>query len=270
VKIHHLDCATMLPFGGRLLTGTGGPFVGRLVAHCLLIETDHGLVLVDTGLGTGDIADPARLGASFRLGVRPELRPTGTAVHQVQALGFAVEDVRDIVLTHLDADHAGGIGDFPAARVHLSGAELDAALQPPTKAERDRYRAAQWAHGPTWVTHDDAGGEDWFGFTSVRALDGQDDILLIPLPGHTRGHCGVAVRTAEGWLLHAGDSYFFHTELTEQPSCPPAQTMLQRIVEVDRPTRLHNQARLRELRRDHADDVTIFCAHDPAELALFG
>ncbi len=29
---------------------------------------------------------------------------------------------------------------------------------------------------------------------------------LVPLFGHTRGHCGVAVRTEQGWLFHAGDA----------------------------------------------------------------
>ncbi|MFD0510570.1 MBL fold metallo-hydrolase [Streptomyces aureus] len=31
-------------------------------------------------------------------------------------LGYAVDDVRHIVLTHLDLDHAGGLPDFPRAR----------------------------------------------------------------------------------------------------------------------------------------------------------
>ena len=37
-------------------------------AHCLLIETEAGLVLVDTGLGTRDVADPrSRLSTFFLL-----------------------------------------------------------------------------------------------------------------------------------------------------------------------------------------------------------
>src|SRR3546814_15732883 len=34
-----------------------------------------------------------------------------------------VQDVRHIIITHLDFDHAGGIEDFPAAAVHLTGRE---------------------------------------------------------------------------------------------------------------------------------------------------
>ena len=43
-------------------------------------------------------------------------------------------------------------------------------------------------------------GETWKGFESIRAIPGlDDDILLVPLTGHTRGHSGVAVNTEDGW-----------------------------------------------------------------------
>ena len=34
----------------------------------------------------------------------------------------------------------------------------------------------------------------------------------------------------------------------------------------DNSARVANQARLRELARDHGDEVRLFCAHDPVEL----
>jgi len=100
--VHHLDCAPMNPVGGA-----------PLVAHCLLVETGSSLVLVDTGLGTADVADPRRLGTFFRRAMRPELAMAHTAYHQIRALGYDPRDVQDIVLTHLDLDHAGGLADFP-------------------------------------------------------------------------------------------------------------------------------------------------------------
>jgi hypothetical protein len=39
----------------------------------------------------------------------------------------------------------------------------------------------------------------------------------------------------------------------------------QAVMEVDRPARLHNQARLRDLATSRAG-VRIFCSHDPIEL----
>ncbi|MBB4904830.1 hypothetical protein [Actinophytocola algeriensis] len=35
------------------------------------------------------------------------------------------------------------------------------------------------------------------------------------------------------------------------------------MTEVDRPLRVGNQARLRELVREHGDEVRVFSAHDP-------
>ena len=162
--IHHLNCATLRPvvsFGGRVTPP-------RIVAHCLLVERADGLTLVDSGFGRDDLARPARLGRPFVAAMRPAFDPSETAAVRVVALGHRVEDVTDIVLTHLDLDHAGGISDFPRARVHVYGAELDAALSP-TWREKARYIKEQWAHGPHWVRHEVA-GDDWFGFEAVTAL----------------------------------------------------------------------------------------------------
>lgn len=263
--IHHLNCGTLRPHG--TLGGRLSP--ARMVAHCLLVERADGLLLVDTGFGTGDLADPRRLGRPFVAALRPALQAGETARARVEALGHRVEDVTDIAVTHLDLDHAGGIGDFPRARVHVFAAELDAALHPGLR-ERARYVAAQWAHGPRWERHE-AGSDDWFGFAGVRVLGNDvlgDDVLLVPLHGHTRGHCGVAVRRPDGgWLLHAGDSYFHAGELRTPPVAPVGLRAFQRLVATDDELRRANQERLRELHAAHGDEVTIFSAHDPTELA---
>jgi glyoxylase-like metal-dependent hydrolase (beta-lactamase superfamily II) len=105
------------------------------------------------------------------------------------------------------------------------------------------------------------------GFESVRPLAGTtDDILLIPLFGHSRGHSGVAVNTARGWLLHAGDAYFAHDEIHRaERDCPPALASFQSLVAFDDAARRNNQARLRELAARSDAGVTIVCAHDAAE-----
>lgn len=255
----------------------GGRVPARMVAHCLLVEGDRGLILVDTGFGTADLAAPRkRLGAGFVKLVGPALDPAETAVAQVRAAGYAAEDVRDIVVTHLDLDHAGGLGDFPGATVHVFADELDAARRRRSPKERGRYKRAQWAHGPQWLPHR-VEGEDWLGFTAVPLLD---DVVLVPLRGHTRGHCAVAVRRPSGgWFLHAGDGYFFHGEKEQPPSCPAGLAVFQTLMQMDKRARLDNQERLRSLHAEHGPDsgaapdetVTIFSAHDAAEYdALVG
>ena len=175
MRIHHLNCGSMCPRGGRLFGGAGGPWAAApMCCHCLLIESEEGLILVDSGLGVEDVADPKRLGFLFCAATRPRLEVSETALRQVADLGFSVADVRHIVPTHLDLDHAGGLADFPGATVHVFAPELRAALNPPTLMERHRYRAAQLSGVAKWAPVE-AGGDDWCGFSSVRALPGVRD-----------------------------------------------------------------------------------------------
>jgi glyoxylase-like metal-dependent hydrolase (beta-lactamase superfamily II) len=239
-----------------------------MCCHCLLIEGDDGLILVDTGLGVEDVSDPKRLGFLFNAATRPKLDVAETALRQVADQGFRPSDLRHIVPTHLDLDHAGGLSDFPGATVHVFAEELQAARNPSLK-ERGRYSAAQLSAIANWAPVE-ADGEGWLGFQSVRALPGtRDDVLLIPLPGHTRGHCGVAVLTALGWLFHCGDAYFHHTEVApEGGATPSGLRFFESLINVDGDARRANQERLRQLARDHAGEVSLICSHDPAELAV--
>jgi len=268
IRVHHLNCCTMCPWGGSLINEHG-----YLVAHCLLVETDSsGLVLIDTGIGLADTANPGpRLGRPFGLAVRPQADPASTAIRQVERLGFAAKDVRHIVVTHLDVDHAGGLPDFPGAAVHVHADEKDAALGRRTTQERNRYRPVHFAHGPQWAPYRATEGEPWFGFATVRALPGlPEEILAVPLPGHSRGHAAIAVRAPEGWLLHAGDAYFHHA-VVDHPRgrVPLGLRTFEKLVAMERSAIEANHARLHDLARDHRDEVTVFSAHDTSEfLAL--
>jgi glyoxylase-like metal-dependent hydrolase (beta-lactamase superfamily II) len=239
-----------------------------MCCHCLLIEGDDRLILVDTGLGVEDVNEPRRLGYLFNAMMRPRLEVAETALRQVADLGYRPSDVRHIVPTHLDLDHAGGISDFPGAAVHIFGAELRAASSRSSLSERDRYRAVQIAAVKKWAVVKEE-GESWFGFSAVRAIPGtKDEVLLVPLPGHTRGHCGVAVRRSEDWLLHCGDAYFHHSQVEPGGGATPAGLRaFERLASVDGAARRANLARLRDLARLSMGDVKLFCSHDPAEFA---
>lgn len=212
MRVHHLNCISTCPLGGKLMDDRTESIVrrGHLTCHCLLVEGDSSLVLVDTGLGLRDVENPkSRLSWFFLSLVSPRFREEMTAVRQVQRLGFDPRDVRHIVLTHLDFDHAGGLDDFPGATVHLLAAERDAAVAQKTWLDRQRFRPEQWSMQPEWRVYQAGEGEAWFGFNRVQALDGlpPDIITLVPLIGHTLGHAGVAVNRGDQWLLQAGDAY---------------------------------------------------------------
>ena len=264
--IYHLDCCSMCPRSARLVNGSGGWLErGRMVAHCLLIESDSGLVLVDSGISALDVERPERLPLAFRLALGADLSQTRPAIQQIEDLGLEPRDVQHIVVTHLDLDHAGGIADFPWATVHVHSLELRAARLRASRLDRERYVPAQWGRHTNWSRYDDA-GDRFFGLEAVRPLfQLSDDFALVPLFGHTAGHSGVAVRSDSGWLLHAGDAYFHRGEMDSPPAGSPALNLFQRLVQRDGAARLDNQRRLRGLRESHSGELTVFCAHDPVE-----
>ncbi|MER6081357.1 MBL fold metallo-hydrolase [Streptomyces sp. NPDC001833] len=251
MNVHHLNCGTMHPPGAHL------------VCHVLLIETANGLVLVDSGYGLDDIADPKRRVGPARRFIRPAFDPDETAVRQVEKLGFRRDDVRHIVLTHFDADHIGGLSDFPDAQVHLTSDEARGAVHSPSLRERIRYQRFQWAHGPNLVEHH-PDGEKWRGFAAAKELDMiSPGIVLIALPGHTRGHAAVAVDAGTRWILHAGDSFYHHGTLDGHSPIPASLRGMETVVGFDLKKVRDNHARLAELYRRADPDLTIINAHDP-------
>jgi glyoxylase-like metal-dependent hydrolase (beta-lactamase superfamily II) len=254
MKVHHLNCGTMNALGVPI------------VCHVLLVETDAGLVLVDTGFGLLDCADPRRIGPVRRV-LRPVFDVDETAARQVLGLGFDVSDVRHIVTTHFDIDHIGGLADFPHARVHVTAAEVTGAVTAPSRWERFRFREAQWSHGPDIVEHS-PDGEAWRGFAAAKQLDEiAPGIVLIALPGHSRGHACVAVDAGNHWVLHCGDAFYYQGTLDGRTHVPLGVRLSEFAVADDRKLVADNHARLAELYGRHQPDLLMVSAHDPALLA---
>src|SRR6185436_9686369 len=176
-------------------------------------------------------------------------------------------DVRHIVITHFDCDHVGGISEFPEAQIHVTAAEALGALRTPTRGERFRFRPVQWAHGPKIVEHTPQ-GEKWRGFAAAKQLDEvSPGIVLISLPGHTRGHACVAVDAGHRWVLHCGDAFYYEGTLDGRSRVPLGLKLSEMIVAFDRKVVRDNHARLAELHARQEPDLLIVSAHDPKLLA---
>lgn len=250
MKVHHLNCGTMRPYGTPIM-----------VCHVLLVETDNGLVLVDTGYGSHDCADHSRVGPTRHF-FKPVFSKGETALRQVEQLGFTRADVRHIVVTHFDIDHIGGISDFPDAQIHATSAEVQGAVRKPSFRERTRFQPAQWAHGPKIVEHN-PDGEKWRGFAAAKELDEiAPGIVLVSLPGHTRGHACIAVDAGHRWVLHCGDAFYHAGTLDGHSKVPRTIAVIEPLSAFDRKKVADNHARLTELYRRQEPDLLMLCAHD--------
>jgi len=235
-----------------------------MVCHVLLVETDNGLVLVDSGFGAQDCLRPATRVGPTRHVIRPRLDSAETAAHQIESLGFRRDDVRHIVITHFDLDHIGGLADFPDADVHVTAAEALGSMKSPSWREKIRYRSAQWAHNPRIVEHEPR-GEKWRGFAAAEEIG--PGIALIALPGHTRGHACVAVDAGHRWILHCGDAFYYAGTLDGRSAVPPALRIMESAFAWDRKQVHQNHVRLAEVYQRAEPDLFVVSAHDPALLA---
>jgi glyoxylase-like metal-dependent hydrolase (beta-lactamase superfamily II) len=247
MKVHHINCG--------LLHAPPNP---AAACHCLLIERDGRLALIDTGIGLKDIANPLeRVGQPAIDSAGFQFQESLTAARQIERLGYRTADVTDIILTHCDPDHAGGLADFPTANVHISVEEHAS-----VNARQWRYSAAQFSHEPLWVTHlpSDA---IWFGI-SARPLPlfAGAEAYLVPLCGHTSGHCGVALKVKSRWLLHVGDAYYLRAELSTDDH-PVSALAAQRAD--DDTKRRESLNHLRRIIDNHSLDVEMFGYHDFTE-----
>jgi len=181
-------------------------FVGnpkmQTAVNAYLINTGKNLVLVDTGA--------AKLfGNSL-----------GNIAANLKAAGYSLEQVDTVVLTHLHADHMGGLNDaggqpiFPKARILAAQEDNDfwlsekvaaaapEGMQPFFKLSRDS--AAPYLAKGQWATFA-AGSELVPGIRAVKAN------------GHTPGHTAFAVESKGQKLLIWGDLVHAHAVQFAKP-----------------------------------------------------
>lgn len=123
---------------------------------------------------------------------------------RLKQIGIDPAQVSDLILTHLHYDHAGNLGGFPRARIHLQDSEIAYAtgrhmthrcLAHPFDVE-DVVDVVRLVHAGRIVFHDGTG-------------DIAPGISVHRIGGHTGGLQIVRVVTARGHLVLGSDAFHF-------------------------------------------------------------
>lgn len=146
-----------------------------------VIDTGDEVILVDTGM-PADFTDPERDdSAPIYNGER-----VSDYLPALKELGYDVEDVSKILITHKHLDHTGEIKQFPNAKVYISKTEAEA-----LNLEGDNIVAVEF---------DDGAYKNFE--KSQKIVDG---IYFIQAIGHTSGNSIVIVEDDELFYMIHGD-----------------------------------------------------------------
>jgi glyoxylase-like metal-dependent hydrolase (beta-lactamase superfamily II) len=267
MKITDLNAGSMTPM---LLAHPGGPrdAQGRpyLVTRVLLLESpETGPMLIDSGYGIADSTRPLKgLGPGYGIVAGAHLTAADAVAHQLEARGIQPGHIRHILITHLDLDHAGGLRDFPNATIHVHARELKAATERSRFTDQQRYKAHHLTPQLRWQPWETP-GEPFFGLPSGTIAGLPDRIRWVDLPGHSAGHCGIAVQLDDGrWAFHVGDAVLIHNELLYPTSPLPVAVRAHHAgFDNDREAARRTRAALSTLLTQHRQQWVVFNGHDP-------
>ncbi|MGH2989624.1 MAG: N-acyl homoserine lactonase family protein [Solirubrobacterales bacterium] len=202
MRVHVIQTGT-LTANKTLMRGKGWssllrrPVGYEFPAYSFIVEHPEGHIAIDAGL-TAAVRIPRPLG---RIVPRPSIRPEEEIGPRMREMGLRVEDVRRVIVTHLDWDHVGGIGHFPNAEVLIHRPEYEFAS---TLRGKLRYMPKLWPSRfePTLYDLDpDPHGP----FPVSKTVTESGDIRLVPIPGHTIGQIGAILQTDEVVVFFAAD-----------------------------------------------------------------
>ncbi|WP_206428452.1 N-acyl homoserine lactonase family protein [Mycolicibacterium stellerae] len=219
----------------------------------VLLQTDGGWVLLDTGFNTALIRDPHLRRRYFpSLEYQPLLPGPGEPIEESLAeIGVDIDDIHLVALSHLHVDHAGGLKLFAGrVPVHAQRREVEYGLSNHPEPQR---------HAIFRVDFDDP-TIDW------RLADGEAEvapgITAVPTYGHTPGHQSFVVQLDDSFTGDGGPrGYVFAFDAADLTENIEDELAIGGFIDVDPEETVEPIRRLKRLASDLG--YPLIPGHDP-------
>lgn len=242
-----LDHGSLTYDAGLVVIGGSGVSEHPITSY--LIKHDRGLVLFDTGLdpeaADRQVAEYGELASAFDMRFSAENRVD----RQIEKMGFSVDQVTHVIVSHAHFDHTGGLKLFPNAKLYMGLDDLRFVFWPDGGA----------AGSCRWPDIEATRDFRWNPVVGDYDLFGDGSIVMISLPGHTPGSSGLIVRLPHETLILTGDAV--HLRANIEWTMPMGG-------DHDTAAATNSIRRLQQLRDAH--DAKIWIAHDPEDWVAFG
>lgn len=214
-----------------------------LPIYAWVIEHPEGVIVVDTG-DTSKTTEPGYFPGwhpYYKFGVKMDIKPDQEIGPQLQKLGFQTSDIKKVILTHFHTDHAGGLHHFPHSEIFVNGQEFKKASG--IMGRMRGYLPHRW---PEWFNPQIIPFEPVpvGPFEQSYRVTENEDVIVVPTPGHTPNHISVIVKGLDFDYFLAGDTSYTQQLLLDRkvdgvsPDEEVSLNTIQKIIEYgeNRPT----------------------------------